>query len=49
MDGNHHTPTTANATDLRAHQRTFASFVRFLAWLFGLSLLALVFIALANA
>ena len=49
MDGNHHTPAEANVTDLRVHQRTFAGFVRFLAWLFGLSLLALVFIALANA
>lgn len=37
-----------SVTDLRAHQRTFGGFVRFLAWLFGLTLVAIVFAGLAN-
>ena len=47
MAGNDHA-TTDRSTDLREHERTFAGFVKFLIWLFGLSIVALIFIALTN-
>lgn len=47
MAGNQETASD-RITDLRAHERTFAGFVKFLAWLFGLSALAVIFAALSN-
>ncbi|MBU3029635.1 aa3-type cytochrome c oxidase subunit IV [Paracoccus marinaquae] len=35
--------------DIAAQQKTFAGFIRFAIWVTGLSLLVLVFLALANA
>ncbi len=48
MAGNHET-STDRISDLRAHERTFAGFVKFLIWLFGLSILAVIIAALSNA
>lgn len=39
---------TDRISNLRAHERTFAGFVKFLAWLFGLSALAVIIAALSN-
>lgn len=41
-----HVPGTMDAT---AQERTFVGFVRFMAWAGGLSIAALIFLALANA
>lgn len=49
MTGNQGTESDRNVTHLREHQRTFVGFVRFLAWLFGLTIAAIVFAALVNA
>ena len=49
MDGHNQTPAQEQMTDLREHNRTFAGFIRFLMWLFGLSIAAVIFAALANA
>lgn len=49
MTSNQGTEPDRNVTDLREHQRTFGGFVRFLAWLFGLTIAAIVFAGLVNA
>lgn len=49
MAGNQDLDTTRNVTELHEHQRTFVGFVRFLAWLFGLTIAAIVFAGLVNA
>ncbi len=43
-----HAPSPA-AMDIRAHEKTFRGFVRFMTWAAIVSLLALVLLALINA
>lgn len=35
--------------DIRAHEKTFAGFIKMSIWVAGLSIAALIFMALANA
>lgn len=47
----HHekTEATPGTMDLTNHHKTFAGFIRMTVWVIGLSLAALVFLALTNA
>lgn len=42
----HHEP---GSMDIRDHEKTFAGFIRMVCWAGGLSILALIFLALVNA
>jgi hypothetical protein len=50
MASNDKTPEHKHGTmQIRDHERTFESFVRFVAWGIGISIAVLIFLALANS
>lgn len=50
MAGSHETPEHKHGTmDTRAQEKTFAGFIRMTTWAIGISIVVLIFLALANS
>lgn len=49
MADHHHGEHVHGSMDIRAHEKTFAGFIRLSVWVVALSFAALIFMALTNA